>query len=191
MSFLELYDNKYKSRLGPGRFKCFRKAFELLEGNKEHSPYYIIVETGTVRNPSNMMNEGGSTILFDEFVNFYDGKVFSVDIDKSACDVCRKIVSPKTEVIHGDSVKFLYNFKNIIDFLYLDSYDLHPHTRWDCYLHHMKEFCAAQKNLIEGSIVLTDDNPKETSGKGLYVDSYMKHIGKKRAIDGYQWGWII
>lgn len=190
MSFLVEFDKNYAEKLGK-RAHTFRKVFEVLESNSKE--FYRIIETGCVRIKDNFEGDGMSTILFDVFVNYYDGTVLSVDINEDHCKLARSFVSNKTKVVCSDSVKYLWNVVSdgFIDLLYLDSYDIDfdkPHASM---FHHMKEFCAISGLLGDGSLVVVDDQRDEESGKGVYISKFMEGLGYKKFIDDYQIGWII
>lgn len=188
-NFIDYFDSKYYDKL-TNRANSFKKIFELLEEQQQR--YYLIVETGCARINNNYSGDGMSTVLFDEFVNFYDGKVISIDVSEKSCKVARSLVSSKTEVICKDSVEFLWKLNTIqpIDLLYLDSFDISFKKPHPSMLHHMKEFCAAINKLRKGSIIAVDDN-KGKIGKGGYINDFMQHIGYDKVIDDYQIAWIL
>jgi hypothetical protein len=190
MSFLEYYDKNYFNKLDR-RAKTFRKIFELLEN--KHKDYYLIVETGCARRPNNFSGDGMSTVLFDKFVNHYDGKVISVDIEKTHVDLAKGLTSEKTVLYCEDSVRFLWGFKpeTEIDLLYLDSFDIEFGKPHPSMLHHMKEFCAIVGKLSKGTIIVVDDHKNDKSGKGAYISNLMKNLGYERVINDYQIGWIL
>ncbi len=191
MSFLkDVFDKEFSAKLKK-RSKTFRKAFELLEEKGKDS--YLIVETGCARHPNNWGGDGMSTVVWDAFINYYDGKVISVDKSKASCENARKLVSSKTEVFCGDSVNFLWYFEPLsdIDLLYLDSFGLNQQKPHQSSLHHMKELCAAIGKLKKGTIIMIDDHINEKVGKGAYVSNFMEYLGYERVIDGYQIGWVL
>jgi len=191
----EIFLPQYYVPLGR-RAHTFRKLFEYLEKHNITNP--TIVETGTTRKPRHhpqFWEDGGSTIMFDSFVNYHKGmcqrepRVYSVDISKRNCVNCRKLVSNMTEVVCEDSVTFLHEFREKVDVLYLDSFDLdwnHPHPSA---LHHIKELCASLRLLKSGSVVIVDDNAQGV-GKGGYVRSFMEDIGAELLFDSYQIGFV-
>lgn len=190
MSFLKHYDKKYAGMLA-NRAKTFRKIFEILE--QRNKDFYLIVETGCVRTKNNFVGDGMSTVLFDEFVNFYSGLVLSVDINEKHCKFARSLVSKKTEIFCDDSVKFLWGLEptTSIDLLYLDSFDINTSDPHPSMLHHMKEFCAAVRKLNKGTLIVVDDYFNEKSGKGVYIADFMKNLGYERFINDYQIGWVL
>lgn len=187
--FLDHFDKIYFGKLDK-RAKTFRKLFELLE--EKNKDYYLIVETGCSRAKNNYSGDGMSTILFDEFVNFYTGKVISVDINEVNCKFARSLVSNKTEIFCDDSVKFLWGLdpQTDVDLLYLDSFDINFNKPHPSMLHHMKELCAIIGKLKKGVIIAVDDNIGK-SGKGSYITDFMENLGYKKAIDEYQISWIL
>lgn len=187
--FVDYYDKKYANRMGH-RKHSFRKIFELLESKQKN--FYTIVETGCARIKDNFLGDGMSTVLFDEFVNFYDGIVFSVDKDKNHCNLANSLTSDKTIVHHSDSVAFLWNLHidRDIDLIYLDSYDINFNKPHPSMLHHLKEFCAVLPKLKSGCVVAIDDN-KANCGKGYYIKEFMQNINKKPVIDDYQLIYVL
>jgi len=187
--FLDHFDKTYFGKLNK-RVKTFRKLFELLEEKNKDS--YLIVETGCSRSKNNYNSDGMSTVLFDEFVNFHDGKVISVDINETHCNIARSLVSNKTEIFCNDSVKFLWglNPPTDIDLLYLDSFDINFNKPHPSMLHHIKELCAIIGRLKKGAIIAIDDNI-EKSGKGGYISDFMENLGYKKVIDEYQIAWVL
>ena len=85
-------------------------------------------------------DDGAGTYIFDDFINYYDGQVISVDICQANVDV-NELTSDRTTSYCSDSVEFLWNMrmKSKIDFLYLDSYDIERDNPHPSQLHHVKE----------------------------------------------------
>ena len=208
-SFLPVFDAEYADKLGI-RGETMRQVFEILEAGQKDA--YTIVETGCARAEDNWRGDGQSTILFDRFVNHWDGSVLTVDINAEACSRLRARVSSKVSVTCLDSVAFLRELARHeqlkIDLLYLDSFDLdwqHPHPSA---LHHLHELCAIMPRLGRGSLVVVDDSPRNVAmaqnkgkqvvlrdhgvaGKGGYVAEFFGKIGCTPVIEGYQHGWIM
>lgn len=196
MSFLHIYDAEYR-RLLDGRAEGFRKIFELLERKGLQS--YRIIETGTVRRADAWADEGQSTRLFDKFVNYHDGVVFSVDLSSESIAVSRSLTSLKTHCVCADSVRFLHSLAQLsdgylnFDLIYLDSFDFDRGDPLPSSFHHMKELTAIGK-LKPGTIVAIDDNFFENGlsfGKGLLVHEYFSNIGVPLVFDGYQKIWLV
>jgi len=208
MNFLNFYKSEiYQKLLIPGhpanpirnRADSFLKVFELLCSNSSNKDYFL-VETGCMRADHGTIafgDDGASTFIFDKFIQTVKGKFYSVDISQNNVDHAKKFVSEKTKIFCSDSVKFLWNIPQEIkiDFLYLDSYDIEKHNPHPSQLHHLKELCAATKNLKSGSIILVDDHDafftQGKIGKGTYVKEFMESIGAEKLFEGYQIGWII
>jgi hypothetical protein len=189
--FLDIFMKKYYPVLG-NRKDSFLKAFQYLISLKKES--YFILETGMCRYENNYAGDGMSTILWDKFINVFNGKVYSVDINPSTLEFAKKNVSNKTFLFCEDSVSFLHKLSleeslEKIDLLYLDSFDLDWNNPHPSSFHHVKEFLAIKSKIEKDCLVFIDDNNKNT-GKGKYVDEFMSNIKKKKLIDEYQIAWI-
>ena len=180
------------------RATSFSLIFELLDQKVEKD--FLIVETGCMRKDHGQLafgDDGASTYIFDDFINYYDGEVHSVDIKKENVDYANELTSKKTTVHCQDSVDFLWNLpKKQIDFLYLDSYDIIRENPHPSQLHHVKEMCAVIDKLGKGSIVCIDDHDAFFTGdgkiaKGTYVKDFMDDIGMKPIHEGYQIVWVM
>ena len=208
-SFLPLFDAEYAEKLGL-RGETFRSAFSILEAMEKSS--YSIVETGCARTEGNWYGDGQSTILFDRFVNHWDGSVRTVDINPESCAWLRGKVSGKVTVTCSDSVAYLRELVRSdeldIDFLYLDSFDLDWRNPHPAALHHLHELCAIMPLLASGTLVMVDDTATSqarvrlkgqemvlhdfgVAGKGAYIAEFFAKIGCAPVIEGYQHGWII
>ena len=180
------------------RATSFSLIFELLDEKVEKD--FLIVETGCMRRDHGQLafgDDGASTYIFDDFINYYDGEVHSVDICKENVDYANELTSNKTTVHCQDSVDFLWNLpKKQIDFLYLDSYDIIRENPHPSQLHHVKEMCAVIDKLGKGSIICIDDHDAFFTGdgkiaKGTYVKDFMDDIGMKPIHEGYQIVWVM
>lgn len=173
-----------------GRNETFKILMKYLEDNNIKNP--VIVETGTTRLAHKQSGDGHATRIFDAYINYYDGEVYSVDIDKKACKCAKSFVSEKSNIICSDSVKYLKTFKKKIDLLYLDSFDFNKKNPEPSMKHHLKELMECLKNLKPGSVIVIDDNnigPKN-KGKGYYVKEYLLKQNAKILFDEYQLGLI-
>ena len=141
------------------RSSTMRIALALLD--KESTNF---IETGTSRkNHINCPNkheraaDGCSTILFGEYVKFFGGHVWTCDINPDNINNCKigteEYKNNITYVI-DDSLNFLSNFQNKIDFLYLDSVD-----GWDstAHTHQLEEITIALPKLHEKKIIFLFD----------------------------------
>ena len=206
MTYSKRFSSKFFAKLlqpAPGnpvrdRATSFELIFELLDQKEDKN--FLIVETGCMRADHGQLaygDDGASTFIFDDFINYYDGEVYSVDIKPENVAHAQKMVSDKTKVVCSDSVKFLWNFPEDkkIDFLYLDSYDVRKDNPHPSQLHHVKELCAVIDKLDEGSIVCIDDHDAFFTGgqigKGTYVKDFMENIGAECIHEGYQIVWVM
>ena len=207
MTYLDRFSSKFFSRLlkpaNPqgyvrDRATSLELVFELLEQKKDKN--FTILETGCMRADHGQLalgDDGASTYIFDDFINFYDGEVHSVDIKKENVDYANELTSKRTTVHCQDSVDFLWNLpKKQIDFLYLDSYDIEREYAHRSQLHHVKEMCAVIDKLGKGSIICIDDHDAFFTGdgkiaKGTYVKDFMDDIGMKPIHEGYQIVWVM
>lgn len=203
MSFLSIYEKEFEKKLdlnGDGRKRGlrdnvynraegFRIIFEQLE--KEKKLFYHIVETGSLRDPHDW-KAGRSSVLFQEFVNYHNGLVESVDIDPKVVEVARNFLGDKCNIHLGDSVEFLsqHDWEDVCLF-YLDSYDV----KWGAPLpsaeHHLNEFLAIEKYMKKGVILAIDDNSffmdnGNRTGKGMLIVDYLRRKKIKPIFDSYQ-----
>lgn len=155
----------------------------------------VLVETGVARNGlEKTKGDGASTVVFALWAKAYDATLHTVDIDGEAIATAsatlqRLRLEDRVELHTSDSVAFLENFEDQVDFLYLDSYDYH---RSDTAIqqasqeHHLKEFKAIESRLHEGTFVLIDDCDLPAGGKGKLVIEYMLARGWKMHMSNYQ-----
>lgn len=178
----------YKQTSKYGRNITFKQMMEYLETNRIYNP--IIVETGTTRLAHKQGGDGHATRIFDAYVNYYDGEVYSVDIDKYACECAKQFVSDKSQIICSDSVEYLTTFTKPIDLLYLDSFDFNFQNPEPSMRHHLKEIQASINNLRSGSLIVIDDNKINHTmlGKGYYVKQFLLDKGCTILFDDYQLG---
>lgn len=174
------------------RHSTFKKIFEYLDT----IPNPNIVETGISRSINNYSGDGHSTLLFDEYLQFFKnaGALTSIDINKTTCDFTTQMLSPKSTVICSDSVNALNVLGNntqfpTIDLLYLDSYDVDWNNPHNSALHHFKELLAISPKIKRGTLIVVDDHD-HGKGKGKYIEDYMNHINKLPYFNEYQIGWI-
>jgi hypothetical protein len=189
-----------------------RTMFEHLE--RLNRPVFV-AETGCVRVKDNWVGDGQSTVLLDRFVSCRPGSIcHSVDINSSATDLCRSLVSSAVQVHTGDSVQFLRALSRnrpqgfeYLDLLYLDSMDVDFFDPHPSALHHIKELLAASSLIGPQTLVVVDDAPCEApwvlidsqaffvkppriTGKGKYIAEYADSIGLMPLFHGYQAGWL-
>jgi len=172
------------------RQKGFNVIFNYLK--KLKNPF--VVETGTYREENNYTGDGCSTLLFDNYITFNGGTLYSVDIDPTACSLARANTKSAV-VVESDSVKFLAGVDQKIDLLYLDSYNIEDwFNDWAPAAHHLKELCAVQKNLKPGSLIVVDDNMADSNGnllgKGRLIYELMEAMDIEPFFAQYQIGWL-
>ena len=213
MTYSKRFSSKFFAKMlqpaGPtspvrDRATSLSMVFELLDEKKVKD--FFIVETGCMRADHGQLalgDDGASTYIFDDFINYYDGEVASVDINPANVAHAQKMVSDRTTVYCSDSVEFLWNIpeKRKIDLLYLDSYDFEPDNPIPSQKHHLKELTAVMKNLRKGSIIMVDDNANTPEfewftkiaqgGKAGFVKEFMKDIGAELLLDEYQIIWRL
>ena len=204
MTYSKRFSSKFFARLlkpagnNPQRDRASSFTIVFEELDKMNKTDYTIVETGCMRADHGDMafgDDGASTYIFDDFINYYDGRVISVDICQANVDYANSKTSDKTISYCQDSVSFLWNMrlKSSIDFLYLDSYDIERDNPHPSQLHHVKELCAVIKHLRKGSIVCVDDHDAFFTGgkigKGNYVKEFMDAIGAECIHENYQIIW--
>ena len=135
-----------------------------------------IVETGTTRALGDWGTDGKSTIVLAAFAERYGCKLWTCDVDQAAIAMAREATAQfasRVEYVVSDSVAFLRDFKQPIDFLYLDSMDFddqHPDPSQD---HALGEAQAAVHALHVQSIVLVDDCNLLHGGKGGKVIPFL------------------
>ncbi len=168
------------------RASSFLLALELLQKRNAK----VLVETGTSRcGKENFKGDGGSTVIFGHFASQMGLHLYSVDIDPGAVAKAQKAIKPYAKnvtVVCSDSIEFLENFDQPIDFLYLDSYDFEPSDPFPSQWHHLNELEAALPMLHKNSIIMIDDCDLPQGGKGKLVISYLLERGWRIAFQGYQ-----
>jgi len=170
MNFLNKYNN-----IKNIRYSSFEFALSLAKKRN----LKIFVETGTSRGKIkffffNKFNwkDGMSTIMFAEYAQFINGKLHTCDISKKNIKNAQKFTSKFSKYINfyiDDSINFLKQFREKIDFLYLDSYDGHDPIKAS--EHQLKEAETSLNKLHLNSLVLLDDKGTKTN---LSIDFYKK-----------------
>ena len=142
------------------RLATMKIALSLLNRSRANN----FVETGTTRktkrthpNVEDRAADGSSTLIFGDFATKYGGHVWTCDINAQNIENCKEATEEYKDSITyevNDSVSFLRDFKEGIDFLYLDSLDSdHPRA----HEHQLAEIEACFSRLSKNSIVLLDD----------------------------------
>lgn len=180
--------NEYlQNRINSDNMRYFTMALslELMEQRQAK----ILVETGTARYGSRYFaTDGGSTIIFGEWAKNNNSLLYTVDISPLSIENSQLAVGSNNHVIFNcqDSITFLQDFNQPIDFLYLDSYDYEIGNPNPSQEHHLKEIIAAYPKLTSKSIVMIDDCDLPGGGKGGLVISYLLERGWKVLAAGYQ-----
>ena len=173
------------------RRDTLRATLQLLDARQAK----VLVETGTARlGLAKTKGDGASTIVFGLWAKQHGAHLHSVDIDPQAIAQARQAVADqglKSAVTFAaaDSVAFLSEFREPVDFLYLDSYDYDPRdsaVQAASQAHHLAEFLAIEARLHETSVVLIDDCAQPGGGKGKLVIDHMLRCGWRILSDSYQ-----
>lgn len=112
----------------------------------------VVVEIGSIRDEKAGLSDGHSTLFFAEHAS----KVFSVDVDRQATELTRRLTERfgTVEAITQDGISFLEDFSQPIDLLYLDGLDA---TLPGSQEFHLLAYRAARKNLHDRSVIVIDD----------------------------------
>ncbi|MHC4144700.1 MAG: class I SAM-dependent methyltransferase [Planctomycetota bacterium] len=173
------------------RRDTFQKTLELLS---EHNAE-VLVETGTARiGLRGAKSNGASTIVFATWAQENNALLHSVDISEESINAAKAEVIRQGLVDYvkwrlEDSLEFLAEFNEPVDFLYLDSYD---YDKEDTSIqiasqeHHLAEFKAIESRLHEKSLVLIDDCRLPNGGKGKLAIEYMLGRGWRILMNEYQ-----
>ena len=184
----EVFWEKIKPLLN-ARSHSFQMIFNFLD--KIDKPF--IVETGAYRQVDNIAGDGMSTVLFDCYLEFNNGRGISIDLDQEACRLSGESTK-NIEVINGNSLTALTQIQGKADLLYLDSLDVDWNDHWPASTHHMKELFSARNLLKNGTLIVVDDNTfshsRERIGKGRVIFDYMSALNIEPLFDMYQIGWI-
>ena len=173
------------------RQKTFKRAIELLDERKAR----CLIETGVARyGLRNSKSDGASTAVFGLWAKTNQCALYSVDISPESIAGAREAVdeldlTDQVKLVTGDSVQFLENFSEPVDFLYLDSYDYDKHDeaiQVASQTHHLNEFRAIEEQLGADSVVLIDDCDLPGGGKGKTVIEYMLKRGWQIDTSAYQ-----
>ena len=173
------------------RRDSFRRTLELLSDRQAS----VLIETGTARlGLKGAKSNGASTLVFTNWARANHALLHSVDISSESIAAARYEVERQglnDYVIwhQQDSLAFLADFEETVDFLYLDSYDYHKQDteiQIASQQHHLAEFKAIESHLHRGSLVLIDDCDLPNGGKGKLVISYMLDRGWIILLNDYQ-----
>ncbi|MDH5617784.1 MAG: class I SAM-dependent methyltransferase [Gammaproteobacteria bacterium] len=155
----------------------------------------VLLETGVARmGLEKSKGDGASTIVFGLWAKQNDAHLYSVDIDPEATQragqaVAEMGLSDNVTLVTSDSVAYLDDFTETVDFLYLDSYDYH---KTDTAIqtasqdHHLKEIKAIEGCLHDKTVILIDDCDMPNGGKGKLVIEWLTGRGWKVHMSEYQ-----
>ena len=155
----------------------------------------VLLETGVARmGLEKSKGDGASTIVFGLWAKNNDAHLYSVDIDPEATRRAGVAVDAmglgdSVTLVTSDSVEYLDEFTDTVDFLYLDSYDYH---KTDTAIqkasqdHHLKEINAIEGCLHDDTVILIDDCDLPNGGKGKLVIQYLTEAGWKIHMSEYQ-----
>jgi hypothetical protein len=171
---------------GNMRYNTF--AFVLREMERREAK--VLVETGTNRGgKTNCLGDGCSTWIFAEWASQHGAELYSVDISPANLQCSKSALGAEKEYVQfveSDSVEFLADFGQPIDFLYLDSYDFEVNNPRPSQEHHLKEIQAALPWLTDNTVIMIDDCDLPYGGKGALVIEYLVNNGWRIAVKGYQ-----
>ena len=154
-----------------------------------------LLETGVARmGLEKSKGDGASTIVFGLWAKQNDAHLYSVDIDPEATEragqaVANMNLSDSVTLVTSDSVAYLDEFTDMVDFLYLDSYDYHKTDtaiQTASQAHHLKEIEAIEGCLHEDTVILIDDCDMPNGGKGKLVIERLTANGWKVHMSEYQ-----
>ena len=154
-----------------------------------------LLETGVARmGLEKSKGDGASTIVFGLWAKQNDAHLYSVDIDPEATEragqaVAKMDLSDSVTLVTSDSVAYLDEFTDMVDFLYLDSYDYHKTDtaiQTASQAHHLKEIEAIEGCLHEDTVILIDDCDMPNGGKGKLVIERLTAKGWKVHMSEYQ-----
>lgn len=189
-------------------YYTIKEALRQLVVNNPDINKFNFVETGCSAHGTK------STLLWDKFVNFYDGSVVSVDLNEYAVNNTNSLISSKSKVFHSNSLDYLPKVDKLIDFLYLDSYDVDFLNPLPSAMHHLEEFNRVKHLLHKNSIILIDDTPvspewlddgknnalysilkrqfnPRIAGKGSLVNLELEKMGATKILHQYQTLWRL
>ena len=180
------YFKKYQKQLDfteRKRFSTMYKGLQLI--SEVEKP--VLVETGIVRDPT--PGGGHSTYKFGEFAERRNGSVHSCDINDKAVHFAKVATFQYKDYISyycSDSVQFLDELDEQIDFLYLDSFDSGPGQEEAASQHQLSEIKAVFHKLKENCVVLLDDAGLPEGGKTKYSSQFLEENGFRLELEDYQ-----
>jgi len=169
--------------------------FKIIEEYIQKSNGINILETGTIRgNPKNFNYLGGdglSTLIFAYFSKIYNCNFYSIDITEYSISQSKQILKQfnlesYVKYINSDSVKFISDFTEEIDVLYLDSYDFVENEEFNSQNHQLKEIISAHNKLKKGALVFLDDCGQRDEGKCKLSSEFLLKNNYNLIVQNYQ-----
>jgi hypothetical protein len=164
------------------RYPLLFQALQLMELKKSQ----VIVETGMLKKGTDF-KANCSTSIFAKWAQVHNGKVFSINKDRSIPDPISKLLArldknprddtheqinpPDIQFFKVDTIEFLKTFDQPIDVLYLDDHDFDPKNPYPCQHYHLEEVMAAESKMSQnGIIIIGKCNPPQADRAKLVID---------------------
>jgi hypothetical protein len=146
-----------------------------------------IVETGCSWT-SDWKGQGCSTQVWSWIISKIGGSLKSLDISPEHSRECCKL-NPLTQTVIGDSIESLLKLDmELVDFLYLDSYDHNPPYGLS-ELHAIGELACCYERIPPGCLIAVDDCKSKNHGKHNLISKFFKRMGIEPSISGYMHVW--
>lgn len=167
----------------------FDRKFDVIFENLEklNLQYYTICETGCIRSKTQFDWQGNFTILANRFTEINNGIVYTVNIDKTAVELCDSLKN--VEATCMDSVEYLNQLTVIdnVNLFYLDSMDIDFQNPIPSSVHHYQEFYTIIMRRQTGNFfVCIDDNVSETIQKGWFIHYILRKLNIHPIFESYQ-----
>jgi len=190
-----LYEQYLKQRKN-----TFLKTWELIKDKDE----IVIVELGTSRSfkswgisndvedwhPDNperwAWSDGCFTKLFADNLKHKQFTIYTIDPCEKAISVVKTMIgdNKNVKILQMESTDFLINFNQKIDLLYMDHLESGEEA---CNVHLEDSKIIIEKDLMnDNSVILVDDCPQGTIGKGKYSIPYLLDNGFENILHEYQ-----
>jgi hypothetical protein len=200
MDFIQIFQGKILARLStpahsqnPIRNRAETLHFVVRELASKRN--LLLLETGCMRADHGELSwgdDGCSTLLFGLLAQSTKGRCISVDISPRAVRHAKKYASKYNQLVIEDSVSFLSRFEhmNLVDLLYLDSFDFEAENPLPSQEHHLREIQVCFDRLKSGALVLVDDADTKFDGsffgKATLVQEFFRQKGILPIIEDYQ-----
>lgn len=149
-----------------------------------------LVETGTARRGDrDCAGDGCSTVIWSYWAEEHEGmRLWSVDHSPRAVQQASYAVrfSNATTIVLADSVQFLRDFPDQIDFLFLDSGDYDSTQPWSSQQLALREIIAAFPKLANDSLLMVNGCGHPDGGKCALVEIFMREMGWRTLIRSHQ-----